>query len=255
MAAEGLSVVVTTLNNAATLERCLASVGFADEIVLVDSGSNDDTLAIAQRHRARVLHKPFAGYGPQKTYAIDQASHRMVLLLDADEWLPEAAQSEIQTLLQRIASGASDCAGYSLPRCERLFWCYQHRWTRMNHFLRLFDRHRYRMSASTIHAAPEVDGPVAKLKAPFCHDGETSIDAKVSRISAYSTGLVADKLAAKVGFVRTRMLLYPPWFFLRLYFGKRMVLNGWAGFIHSAIGAFYVFLKYAKVYEARRRVD
>lgn len=252
-AREPLSVVVTTLNNAATLDKCLASAAFADEIVLVDSGSSDDTLKIAAARGCRVLHKPFAGYGPQKAFAIEQASHRYVLLLDADEWLPEDCQREIVALLARLAGGEAACAGYRLPRRELVFWSYQHAGVRLNRYLRLVDRTRFRMSVSSVHAAPEVDGPVGDIAAAFCHDGEPDIHTKVAKINAYSSGLVADKLERGVRFVRLRMLLYPPWFFLRQYLGKRQFLDGWAGFIQSAIGAFYVFLKYAKVHEVRRR--
>jgi glycosyltransferase involved in cell wall biosynthesis len=250
---EPLSVVVTTLNNAATLDKCLASVGFADEIVLVDSGSSDDTLEIAAARGCRVLHKPFAGYGPQKAWAIAQASHRYVLLLDADEWLPADCCEEITALMRRLAAGEVALAGYRIPRRELLFWEYQHPAARLNKYLRLVDRTCFRMSASTVHAAPEVDGPVGEIAAAFCHDGEPDIHTKVAKINAYSTGLVDDKLERGVRLVRARMLLYPPWFFVRQYLGKRQFLNGWAGFIQSAIGAFYVFLKYAKVHEVRRR--
>ena len=249
---EPISLVVTTLNNAATLDKCLGSASFADELLLVDSGSTDATLQIAAARGCRILHKPFAGYGPQKQWAIEQASHRYVLLLDADEWLPQDCQTEILAVLRSIARGEPALAGYRLPRRELIFWQYQHRAARLNTYLRLLDRTRFRMSVSTVHAAPEVDGPVGDIAAAFCHDGEPDIHTKVAKINAYSTGLVADKLERKVRFVRTRMLLYPPWFFLRQYLGKRQFLDGWAGFVQSVVGAFYVFLKYAKVYEVRR---
>ena len=250
---EPISLVVTTLNNATTLDKCLASAGFADELLLVDSGSTDATLQIAAARGCRILHKPFAGYGPQKQWAIGQASHRYVLLLDADEWLPQDCQTEILAVLRSIARGEPALAGYRLPRRELIFWQYQHGAARLNTYLRLLDRTRFRMSVSTVHAAPEVDGPVGEIAAAFCHDGEPDIHTKVAKINAYSTGLVADKLERQVRFVRTRMLLYPPWFFLRQYLGKRQFLDGWAGFVQSVVGAFYVFLKYAKVYEVRRR--
>lgn len=248
-----LSVVVTTLDNAATLERCLASVAFADERLLVDSGSGDATLEIAQAHGCRILHKPFAGYGPQKQWAIEQATHRLVLLLDADEWLPQDCQDEIVRLLESLAAGAPPLAGWRIPRRELIFWQYQHRFARLNTFLRLVDRTRFRMSASTVHAAPEVDGPTATLACAFHHDGEPDIATKVAKVNAYSSGLVADKLAAGARWPLLRAIVYPAWFFLRQYLFKRQFLDGSAGFIQSVIGAFYVFLKYAKLHEVRRR--
>ena len=105
-----------------------------------------------------------------------------------------------------------------------------------------------------VHAAPEVAGSVRTLRgAILLHYGEPDIRTKVDKINAYSSGLVVDKLRRRQRFLGARMLLYPPLFFLRQYFAKRYFLNGWAGFISAATGAFYVFLKYAKVYEAKRR--
>jgi glycosyltransferase involved in cell wall biosynthesis len=246
---EPLSVVVTTFNNAATLERCLASVAFADEIVVLDSRSSDGTLEIAAKYHSRIFSETFKGYAAQKQSAIDKAAHAWVLLLDADEAVTTPAIVVIERALQ-----APVFAGFRLPRREQMFWTFQHPLSWTNAHLRLFDRHRVRMNAVPVHAAPETDGPVRTLRsAILLHYGEPDIRTKVEKINAYSSGLVADKLRRGQRFLGLRMLLYPPVFFLRQYFGKRYFLNGWAGFISAATGAFYVFIKYAKVYEARRR--
>lgn len=248
MPREPLSVVVTTLDNAATLERCLASVAWADEIVLLDSGSTDGTLDIARRYDARIASQPFRGYAQQKQDAIDRASHAWVLLLDADEAVADGARAAFEAALV-----APTVAGFRLPRREQMFWTFQHRWHWVNAHLRLFDRRRARMNDVPVHAAPEADGPVRTLRrAVLLHYGEPDIHTKIAKINAYSTGLVADKLRRRQRFTGLRMLLYPPVFFLRQYVVKRYFLNGWAGFISAASGAFYVFLKYAKLYEARR---
>lgn len=250
---QSLSAIVTTLNNAATLDKCLASLRFADELLVVDSGSSDATLAICAEHGARVLHHPFAGYGPQKAYAASQARHRLVLLLDADEWLPAETAAEIQRLLRDLPEDGGAIAGWRLPRREQIFWQYQAPGTRLNRYLRLFDRQRFRMSANPVHAAPEVDGPVGEIQGCFVHDGEPDIHTKVTKINAYSSGLVADKLARGSRWAKLRCIVYPPFFFVRQYLFKRQFVNGWAGFVQSVVGAFYVFLKYAKLDEARRR--
>jgi len=246
---EPLSVVVTTFNNAATLEQCLASVAWADDLVVLDSGSTDATVEIAKKYKARLFTEPFRDYAPQKQSAIDKAAHSWVLLLDADERLTEAARAPIELALE-----SPTAAGFRLPRREQMFWTFQHESSWTNAHLRLFDRRRGRMNAVPVHAAPEVDGPVQTLRgAILLHYGEPDIRTKVDKINAYSSGLVADKLRRRQRFLGVRMLFYPPVFFLRQYFGKRYFLNGWAGFISAATGAFYVFLKYAKVYEARRK--
>lgn len=243
-----LSVVVTTLDNAATLERCLAGVDWADEIVVLDSGSHDATLDIARKHCAHIFSEPFKGYSAQKQAAIDKASHDWVLLLDADESLGPRSRAEIEKVLvdPRVA-------GFRLPRREQMFWTFQHAWSWTNAHLRLFDRRRCRMNSVPVHAAPETAEPTRTLHGiDFVHHGEPDIRTKVEKINAYSSGLVADKLRRGQRFLGVRMLFYPPVFFLRQYLFKRYFLNGWAGFISAASGAFYVFLKYAKVYEARR---
>lgn len=247
---EKFSLVVTTFNNATTLPRCLASAAFADDIVVLDSGSTDATVQIAQQHAARLFAAPFRDYSTQKQAAIDKAAHAWVLLLDADEALTDAARSEIERALEHPS-----CAGFRLPRREQMFWTFQHRWSWINTHLRLFNRSHGRMNAVAVHSAPEVAGPVQTLRrAVFLHYGEPDIATKVTKINAYSSGLVADKLRRKPRFLGARMVLYPPVFFLRQYIGKRYFLNGWAGFISAVTGAYYVFLKYAKVYEARKGI-
>jgi glycosyltransferase involved in cell wall biosynthesis len=254
MPREPLSLVVTTLNNAATLARCLASVPCADDIVLLDSGSTDATLEVAAQHRARIFSEPFKNYGAQKQSALDKAKHAWVLLLDADEALTPAAVAEIERVLDLRTLAESGVAGFRLPRREQMFWTFQHALSRTNTHLRLFDRRRGRMNAVPVHAAPVVDGSARTLRrAVFLHYGEPDIRTKIDKINAYSSGLVADKLRRGQRCVIARMLFYPPLFFWRQYLGKRYCLNGWAGFISAASGAFYVFLKYAKLYEARRR--
>jgi glycosyltransferase involved in cell wall biosynthesis len=246
---EPLSVVVITYNNADTLDRCLAAVDWAEEIVVLDSGSTDATVEIAHRHGARVATHPFDDYGPQKQRAIDSAKLDWILNLDADEILSPGTREIIEHALI-----APDVAGFRLPRRERMFWTVQHRSSARNEHLRLFDRRRGHMNRVPVHAAIEVDGPVRTLRGTdFVNDGDADIAARVDKINRYSSGMVAHKLARGQGFLGARMVLYPPVFFLRQYVFKRYFLNGWAGFVSSLVGSFYVFLKYAKLYEARRQ--
>jgi glycosyltransferase involved in cell wall biosynthesis len=249
MARAPFSLVVTTLNNADTLERCLASAAFADEIVVLDSGSTDATRDIAARHGARVVVEPFKGYALQKQSAIDKAAHAWVLLLDADEALADGARDAIERALEQPA-----VAGFRLPRRERVFWRFNRRGVRLNTHLRLIDRTRVRMNGVPVHAAPETREPTATLAdAEFLHYGEPDIHTKVAKINAYSTGLVEHKRGKRRRFLALRLVVYPGFFFLRQYVGKRWFLDGWAGFINAVSAAYYVFLKYAKLYEATRR--
>lgn len=243
-----LTGVVTTLDNGATLEACLASLAFCEELVVLDSGSRDATLAIAEAHGARVATQPFAGYGPQKQAAIDLASHDWVLLLDADEHLTDAGRDAIA---RELAAPRAD--GYRLPRQEWLFWRWPHAGTRPNWQLRLFRRTRGRMNAVPVHAAPEVEGRVLDLDAPFRHYGEPRLADRVDKVNRYSSGLVAHKRGKRPALLGLRLLLYPTVAFAKLYLGKRYFLNGWAGYFAARTQAFYAFLKYAKVLEAQRQ--
>ena len=243
-----LSAVVTTLDNGATLEACLASLAFCDELVVLDSGSGDDTAAIAARHGARWFVEPFRGYGPQKQSAIDKARHEWVLLLDADEFLVPGSAEAIRAEL-----AAPRAQGYRLPRQEWLFWRWPHPATRPNWQLRLFRRDRGAMNQVPVHAAPEVAGKVLDLPAPFRHQGETSLAVRVDKVNRYSSGLVDHKRQQSPRWLRLRLLFYPGFVFLRFYFGKRYCLNGWAGYLAARTQAFYAFLKYAKLLEAHRQ--
>lgn len=243
-----LSGVVTTLNNAATLEACLSSLALCDEIVLLDSGSTDATLEIARRHGARIATQAFAGYGPQKQAAIDLASGEWILLLDADEHLTDAGRIAIE---RELAAPRAD--GYRLPRQEWLFWRWPHVGTRANWQLRLFRKVLGRMNKVPVHAAPEVDGRVLDLDAPFRHYGEPRLADRVDKVNRYSSGLVEYKRGQRPRFIALRLLFYPGVAFLKLYLGKRYFLNGWAGYFAARTQAFYAFLKYAKLLEAQRQ--
>jgi len=198
-----------------------------------------------------MFHEPFKGYAAQKQSAIDKAQHRWTLLLDADEALVDAARSAIEAALT-----SPRAAGFRLPRREQVFWTFNHAGVRLNTHLRLFDRERVRMNDVPVHAAPETREPVATLRdAVFVHYGEPDIATKVAKINAYSSGLVEHKRGKRQRFLAARLVVYPYVFFLRQYLGKRWFLDGWAGFINAVSAAYYVFLKYAKVYEAQRRDD
>jgi len=247
---EPLSVVVTTYNNADTLDACLRGVAWADDIVVLDSGSTDATLAIAARHGARIVQRPFAGYSAQKQAAIDLAAHAWVLLLDSDESVPASAVPVLQRTLEEPVH-----AGYQLWRREWLFWRWQAAGTRLNHYVRLFDRRRARMSGHAVHEAVVVDGTVGVLDVVLDHYGERDIAGRVAKANRYSSLQVDDAGGRGAGPLGWRMVVYPTIAFLRYYLLRGHYRAGWAGFIAARVHAFYAFLKYAKLHEARRRRD
>jgi glycosyltransferase involved in cell wall biosynthesis len=247
MAREPLSVVVTSYNSAATLDACLASVRWADEIVVLDSGSTDATPAIAAHYGARVETQPFAGYSAQKQAAIDLARHDWVLLLDSDEAMPADSAGVVGRVLENPAH-----AGYLLWRREWIFWRWQSPRSRLNHYVRLFDRRRARMSAHRVHEEVEVDGSVGTLDLVMDHYGESDIAGRVDKANRYSSMQVADLAGRGARGARLRMLTNGAAAFFRYYVLRGHYRSGWAGFIAARIHAFYAFLKYAKLYEASR---
>ena len=249
MAREPLSVVVTTFDNADTIGTCLGSVAFADDIVVLDSGSTDATRDIAARLGARVEVQPFAGYSAQKQAAIDLARHRWVLLLDSDEALGASAAERICAALE-----SPDVAGYVLLRREWVFWRWQPERARLNHYVRLFDRTHARMSGHEVHESIVVDGPVRRLDAVIDHYGERDIEGRVDKANRYSSLQVRDRHTRIPRFLRLRMVIYPTIAFARYYFWRGHWRGGWAGFVAARVHAFYAFLKYAKLYELRRSV-
>jgi glycosyltransferase involved in cell wall biosynthesis len=247
-----LSAVVTTFNNADTLRSCLGSVKWADEILLLDSFSTDETCEVAAEFSSKIIQHEFQGYSKQKQMAIDAASNDWVLLLDADEALSAESQAEIQ----RVLAEGPTADGYTLPRIEQLFWQMTHPGSRMNHFLRLFDRRKGGMNDVPVHAAPVVkDGRIEPLAEGFFHFGEPDIHTKVAKLNSYSTGLVEYKAGRKKKASMLTCIVYPPFMFLKSFVFKRNYRNGWAGFIGSVCMAFYAFLKYAKLYEHFRHAE
>lgn len=246
MTREPLSVVVTTFNNADTIDACLRSVAWADEIVVLDSGSTDATPAIAAQQGTRVHAQAFAGYSAQKQAAIDLATHAWVLLLDSDESLSPAAENVLKAALVAPAH-----AGYQLWRREWLFWRWQSNGSRLNHYVRLFDKRRARMSGHEVHESVNVDGSIGVLDVIIDHYGERNIAGRTAKANQYSTLQQADLAGRKVSWLGLRMVAYPTVAFLRYYLLRGHYRSGWAGFIAARVHAFYAFLKYAKLHELR----
>lgn len=249
MAREKFSVVVTTFNSADTLEDCLATVDFADEIVVLDSGSSDATRRIAEAHGAHFHTQPFAGYSAQKQAAIELARHDWVLLLDSDEALQADSAPRLLEALHE-----PDCAGYQLWRREWLFWRWQSSKSRLNHYVRLFDRRRARMNGLAVHESVAVSGRVRSLDVLLDHHGERDIAGRVEKANRYSSLQVDDLQQRGIPDLRGRLIYYSWLAFVRYYFLRGHWREGWAGFVAARVHAFYAFLKYAKLYEARRRM-
>jgi glycosyltransferase involved in cell wall biosynthesis len=238
-----LSLCVITRDAAGELADCLASARFAAEIVVVDSGSRDDTVEIARRFGARVIARDFAGFGAQKQFAVLQAANDWVLCVDADERVtPELAAS--------IAAALADprAAAYAIARRNRFLG----RWLAHGEGypdwnVRLFDRRRARWSDDAVHEHVVCDAGVARLRGDLLHQSAESVDAYVAKQNRYTTLQAAAMHARGERASAARVVLSPIARFVRFYVLRLGFLDGVAGFAHIAIGAFASFLKYAKL--------
>lgn len=242
-------MVITTFNNAATLARCIDSVPFAAEILVLDSHSTDGTAELAAALGARVEQAAFRGYGPQKQLAIEQAQHDCVLLLDADEAVSDRLAGEIQRLLE----SADPLPACRLRREEWLYWRWPARGTRLTRHLRLFDRNQVAMGTHPVHAAPETRRTARTLPGRLRHFGHGDIAGQLARIDAYTTATADSGITPAGPGTGWRLLLAPPAAFVREYLLRRQFLNGWAGYIAARLAAHHAFLRHAKRIERRRR--
>ncbi len=240
-----VSLVVITRDAAADIAECLLSAQFCAEALVVDSGSGDHTVETARRCGARVVSHVFAGFGPQKQFAVQQARHDWVLCLDADERLSQPLRESIQAL---FANGAPPHAAYALARRNRFLG----RWLAHGEgypdwITRLFDRRRAHWSTDPVHEQVMADGPVGRLEGDLMHASAESIERYIAKQNRYTT-LQADALhASGKRSSAWKMALSPLARFLRFYIVRLGFLDGAAGFAHIAIGAFASFLKHAKL--------
>ncbi|MBF0215020.1 MAG: glycosyltransferase family 2 protein [Magnetococcales bacterium] len=242
-----LSVVLITQDAESLLPECLESVAFADEILLLDSGSRDRTVALAQERGARVIHQPWLGFGPQKRLAVTLARHDWVLCLDADERLSPTLRQAIERELR-----APRFLAYRFPRCNRFLG----RWLRHgegypDHQLRLFHREHAQWREDPIHEGVEARCPVGTLTGDLLHESAQTLESYLDKQNRYTT-LQARRLIARGRPPGTWRLIFSPLLrFGKFYFLRLGFLDGVPGLVHIAIGCFNSFLKYAK---ARERI-
>jgi len=241
-----VSVAVVTLNEEERLRACLESVVWAEELVVVDAGSSDKTVAIAREFTDRVQFRAWDGYGTQKNFALGQCRGAWILSLDADERVPEALRKEIQATL----AGEPREAGFYVPR-RNLF---QGRWMRHGGLypdwqLRLFRRGQGRFAERAVHESVRVDGPTRRLRTPLIHESYRSVADAVARLNRYSDLAAADLAASGRGGGLVDLVVRPAWRFVSMYLLRVGFLDGWRGFLLAALHAHYVFLRAAKVRE------
>lgn len=252
---QSLSVVLITLNEAANLPRTLASIGWAEEIVVLDSGSTDETEQMARAAGARFFSEPWRGFAAQKNAAIDRTTGDWILSLDADEELSPALIAEIQQLL---AQENPLQTAYKIPRLNHFLGApLRHGGYWPDPKLRLFPRGTARFRERAVHETMETQLPVAQFKGHLIHHCYASLDEYIEHMNRYSSA-AARQLVAEGRAPRTQTallaqaVLNPAATFVYNYFVRGGFLDGCAGLLQHLNHSAYIHWKYVKAWELAR---
>ncbi len=250
-----LSIALIACNEAANIHRTLESVVWADEIVLIDSGSTDETVAIAESFGARVIYEPWKGYGGQMNSAIDKCTSPWVFSLDADEVLTPELSEQIRLLL----AGNPKYQAYTVPRLNLIFG----RWMRHGGLypdrkLRLFRQGTARLQEDTEpHATPKWDGPIGELKGNLLHYQYPTLPLYIEHMDRYSTASVPlmlrkGKTSRSLVSFFCNTLLNPVATFVYNYFFRLGLLDGREGLLFHVSHSAYISWKYGKAWQAAK---
>jgi glycosyltransferase involved in cell wall biosynthesis len=242
-ASRALSVVIVAKNEAHNITACVQSASFADEVLVLDSGSSDDTVAQATAAGARVVSTDWPGYGPQVARGFAMATGDWVLSLDADERITPELRAEIQA-----AMAAPTHEGYRLPRlsefCGRFI---HHSGWRPDHTLRLARRELAGFTDHFLHAHMTVQGRTADLKNPLIHYSYPNVGDVLEKLNRYSTGHARDMRAQGKHGSLTRAVLAGAFAFVRTYVLRLGFLDGRHGLMLAIFNAEYTYYKYVKL--------
>ena len=238
-----ISATIITFNEERNLPRAIESLRCADEILVVDSGSTDRTIEIAENLGARVIDSPWPGYAKQKNLAADRAAHDWILSLDADESLSEALEAE----MWRLKKNGAAFDAYTMPRLAQ----YLGRWIRHSGWypdrkVRLYHRAKARWVGEYVHESVKVEGAVGHLESNLLHFTCESLSEHIKTMDGYTTLAAEQLIAAGQQVTWGRLLLEPPWTFFNTYVLKAGFLDGVEGLAIANMAALYNFLKYAK---------
>jgi glycosyltransferase involved in cell wall biosynthesis len=237
-----LSITIITKNEARNISECVRSAAFADEVVVVDCGSTDNTVALARAEGATVYEMDWAGDGPQKNRAIDRATGDWFFSLDADERISPKLAVEIRTALRR-----DDLDGYRVPRISMYAGRFMHHggW-RPDYTWRLARRGRARYTETQMHAHLQIQGRTGSLRESIIHYSFPDLESVVDKLNRYSSAGARDLAARGRKGSLGRAVSHGLWAFFRTYVLQRGFLDGRHGFmlaVSNAEGTYYRYLK------------
>lgn len=256
----GLTAIITTLNEEQCIGDCLSALDFADELMVVDSFSTDRTVEIARRHGARVLQHEYLSPASQKNWAIPQAQHEWVLIVDADEVVTEELAEEVKRVVGELAAAEArvgrgrDFVGYEIRRrnfflgheIRRSGW--QNDWV-----LRLFRRDQGRYLERQIHERLNVEGPPGRLRGRLVHHPYRTLDDYWRKLRRYAEWSAAQARREGRRASPLYMLVHPPLRFLKTYLLQGGFLDGAPGLVVSLLTAVYAAAKDVRMWEEQQR--
>jgi len=240
-----VSAVVITLNEEGNIQRCLESLGFCAELLVVDSGSSDETVNIAKRLGAKVMHQKWLGFGKQKQFSVTQAAHDWVLCLDADEWLSDELAHSIKELFENPPSGKI----YQFARRDYFLG----RWLSHGGYpefsRRLFHRNHAHWSNDMVHEKVIAEEPVETCTGDLMHYTSDSLGHSVLKRTQYGNMQVIDMFERGIRPNIVKLVFSPIMRFLKLYVLRQGFRDGVPGFVLASISSFFCFYKYAMLIE------
>lgn len=247
-----ISIVVIAKNEADRIGHLLNHCEFAHEVIVVDSGSTDETVALCESKNAKVIHHPWQGYADQKQFAMEQAKCPWILNLDADEYVPDELAQEIQSA---VASAPPAVAAYSMPRLSY----YLGRWIRHGGWypdrkVRLMRKGAGHWTGDGIHEKLVIDGESMELSNPLHHLVYRNIADQIKTVNSFSDVYARHRKKAGPLFLAAGI---PHTFgkFFECFIWKRGFLDGWAGLVIAMISSGYIFLKHAKAWERHQEFN
>ncbi|MFI8606555.1 glycosyltransferase family 2 protein [Cellulophaga baltica] len=248
---EKLSVFIITYNEERILDKCLNKLSWADEIIVVDSGSTDATLEICKKYQVKLFHKDFEGFGTQKQFALEQTTHNWVLSIDADEILTDELIAEIQDVL---ASGTANNGYYLKRKHVFLGKVFEYGPESKEYILRFFKKNMGKFDGKKVHENVVLEGPSDKLKNDFLHFTTRSLDNYIEKLSNYASIFSEGKYLKNKQYGIGYIFIKVKFEFFKKYFLELNFLNGKEGFYWSYLAAYYMGIKYMKTNEQYKQV-
>jgi glycosyltransferase involved in cell wall biosynthesis len=245
-----LTVITITLDEERNIAECLESVRWADQLVVIDSGSKDRTVELARQFTRDIYDIKWEGYGHARNFGLSYATGEWVLWLDADERVTSELAQEIQDLVRRDDTGYS---GYSVARRAYFLgkWIKHCGWY-PSRVVRLFRKGQGKFSETRVHERLELKGNIGLLQHDLLHFTDLNLQQYLSKFNKY-TSLAAEDMAANGKRFRLQdLLIHPPFLFFKMYILRLGFLDGVHGFVLSVLSSAYVFSKYAKLWELTR---